>query len=329
MVSTCNGTTCSFSLADNEIVRYTTILGQSKERILRSTPLKAANGTEITWTIETGAGDYLDQPSMMNKLALPLCTDNLCSDTSYPNTGVVFKDLKNHQISVSGTIVNQDGSKTVINEVTQITTSLGKPEIVIQNIDDSNDEYTFAAELDHLGLDAKDYTLDWSANDSSISNGDTFTHTFVANIDGTNVVKLTVKPNDTSIAPITVEKPITLGELKSPEINIGSVSGKSISVSANTSNLPNNTIYMWGVEGQSIDASGLSANLNLSEYATKYEVVLTAITLNNGVILTSTKEVTTGYGLPSIVVKKVSSTVYGFSVNTKDTGLPTTGITYE
>jgi hypothetical protein len=328
----CNGITCSFTIRNNDLVRYTNIIGKDIERTLHSTQLNAAEGTHITWTIgDENEGQYAES-SKLTLLGLEPCKDETCNSHSYPTTGFVFNTLKTHSISVRGDIINKDGSKIILNDVTNVSLTIGEPKIIIKSIKD--EEYTFSADVEHLGIQENDYTLSWSVDDEdnfSANQVTEFTYDFSTIIkdketQDQHIVKLKVTHLDPSIDPIIVEQPILLQKISSPEMIISPIKGKSIVVSANVNNnLPNDTIYLWSVEGQpSIKGSGLSTTLNFPQYATAYTVTLTAKLLSNGEILTTTKTITTGYGLPSIKteIDGASGNDYILSVDKTGTGLP-------
>ncbi|MGQ4006415.1 DUF3281 family protein [Francisellaceae bacterium CB300] len=330
--SQCNGTICSFTIQNNDLVRYTNIIGKDIERTLHSTRLNAAEGTHITWTIgDENEGQYANSSKLI-LLGLEPCKDDICNSNSYPTTGFVFNTQKSHSIAVRGDIINQDGSKTTINEVSNVSLTIGEPKIIIKNID--GEKYTFSADVEHLGIQESNYDLSWSVDDEdNLSNNQAteFTYDFSTIINNKethqdqHIVKLKVTPSDPSIDPIIVEQPILLQELSSPEMMISPIKGKSIVVSANADKLPNDTLYLWSVEGQpSLKGSGLSTTLNFPQYATAYTVTLTAKLPISGEILTTTKTITTGYGLPSIKTEigGGSGNDYILSVDKTGTGLP-------
>ncbi len=319
--SDCSGLVCSFSLEDDAIDRYINLLGKPKDKVIKRVLLNSAQD-ELTWSI-LGDGTFADNSQLEHRNLAP-CTDDEdgCSLNSNP-TGFVFESIGPEQIGVSGSITNDDGSITQIDKQSTIDVETGKPIVSIARGTDDTLAYTFTADPTDTGIpDGATYT--WYVDNNEVGTGESIAYIF--NAPSTLYqVKLVVSSPDLT-DDIIVENDITSGYI-SPVINEPVINGKTVSVSADVNNtgLPSGTTYTWSVVGETVTATGTSATLELPAYATAYTITLTT-TPPEGDELTSTKNITTGYGDIALSSESVlgSGTDYKFTADTSNTGLPET-----
>ena len=319
--SDCSGLVCRLSVEDDAIDRYINLLGKPKDKVIKRVLLNSAQD-ELTWSI-LGNGTFADNSQLEHRNLAP-CTDDEdgCSPNSNP-TGFVFESIGPEQIGVSGSIINDNGSITQIDEQSTIDVETGKPIVSIAHGTDDELAYTFTADSTDTGIpDGATYT--WYVDNNEVGTGESIDYTF--NAAGTVYkVKLVVSSPDLT-DDIVVENDITSGYIP-PVINEPVINGKTVSVSVDVTNtgLPSGTTYTWSVVGETVTATGTSATLELPAYATDYTITLTT-TSPEGDEITSTKNITTGYGDIALSSESVggSGTDYRFTADTSNTGLPET-----
>ncbi|TDT69936.1 uncharacterized protein DUF3281 [Allofrancisella inopinata] len=122
IVTSCNDLTCSIALDQVDLLRYTTVLGKDIDRVLKSEPVGATEGTQfdITWSIS--GGDYATDADM-TAAGLTACESDTCSNTANP-TGYVFSSPGAKQISVSGVVKLSDGRTINVNQSKSILVGL-------------------------------------------------------------------------------------------------------------------------------------------------------------------------------------------------------------
>ncbi len=150
--SVCSGLVCRLSVEDDAIDRYINLLGNPKDKVIKRVLLNSAQD-EITWSI-LGNGTFADNSQLEHRNLAP-CTDDEdgCSLNSNP-TGFVFESIGPEQIGVSGSIINDDGSNTQIDEQETVDVEAGKPIVSIAHVTDDELAYTFTADTLNKGLPA-------------------------------------------------------------------------------------------------------------------------------------------------------------------------------
>ena len=155
IVKVCNGLICSFAVQDVQMVRYTNLLGKSIDKVVKRTDIKGPQDS-ITWTIPDGTPATSSQ--LLSKGLTPCLGGDTCSFNENP-TGAVFTTATPKEVSVSGTIVNPDGSVTEINKEESISIDIGQALInVSREAQDLN--YDFSADIADTGI-PEDATLTW------------------------------------------------------------------------------------------------------------------------------------------------------------------------
>lgn len=317
IIKECSGLVCSFAIEDDTLQRYTNLLGKSTDRVVKRSQLKG-DQDQIEWVIP-GGGQLADNSQLMQRGLMP-CIGSECSLNSNP-TGWVFTSTSPQQVSVSGTIVNPDGSTRQIDKQATVTFEIAPPLVSISRDNPTGDlTYSFTADASDTGIpDDADYT--WSVDGVGIGNGKDISYQF-ENAGQDYEVKLEVTADD--MDPIVVTNTITAGAIaptiaENPEIN-----GKSVTLSVNNTDsaLPAGTTYTWSAAG--VTAQGLTATLQLPDYGTNYTVTLTATPPNSSASFTATKDITTGYGTPTFgeTVVGGSGLDYTFTANNADVGVP-------
>jgi hypothetical protein len=319
IVQSCVGTVCSLAVVDDTLNRYTNLLGKSIDRVVKRTQLKG-DQDQVTWIIINGKLATNNQLLQRNLMS---CIDSGCSLNSNP-TGLVFNSTDNQTVSVSGTIVNADGTTREISIVDEpVNLEMGKPIVSFDR--DNTDEltYKFTADSSYTGI-PDDATYTWYVDDVEIASGEdqkTATDTFTS-AGSTHKIKLVVSAD--SMESTTVETTIVTGAIKA-DIVLGTVNGRSVSVSVDntTSGLPAGTAYTWSVDSTSVTGSGKSTTLELPEYDAEYTINLTA-TMPTGTTFTDSKMVTTGFGNIAITKDSIgdTGTDYTLTAVTTDTGIP-------
>ena len=291
IIQECSALVCSFAIEDDTLNRYTNLLGKSKDKVVKRTQLKG-DQDQVTWTIGNG---QLATNNQLLQRNLMTCVDGGCTLNSNP-TGWVFNTTDHQTVSVSGIIVNDDGTAREINMVGHpVNLSIGEPIVGFDRDDTNSLKYTFTADSTDTGIsDGATYT--WFVDNTQIASGidlKTTNHTF-ASAGAQSIVKLVVSA--TNMEDITVETPLTTGAIKA-DIILGTVAGRTVSVSVDntTSGLPVGTAYTWSVDGTSMTSSGINTKLDLPDYGTEYTINLTA-TMPAGTTFTDSKQVTTGFG---------------------------------
>ena len=337
----CNGKICSISIQDLQVDRFTNLIGKSIDRVVSRTALQAPKDN-ITWTIPNSTfatSEELNKAFQSNPNILP-CTDSVCTANSNP-TGVIFNNLGVQEIAVIGTIVNADGSTTEIDQ--QITTdiSIGKPLVSYSRDNPDGDlSYTFTADFNNTGIPSN-ATLSWSFSDGSdpesgtISDQDTATTSHIFPTAGqTYQVTLLIQADD--IDDITVTQNVDTGAV-APTINEPEINGKKITLSANLDNtgLPAGSSFSWSALdiNRNTVATGTGQSgvvLQLPDYNTAYSIKLIATRSDSGTSFTTTKEVTTDFGTPTIDASSADgSSRYTLTANLDNTGIPTDSSTFK
>jgi len=322
IVQQCNGLVCSFAIEDDTLQRYTNLLGKSTDRVVKRTQLKGAQDS-VTWIIQ-GGGKEANNTQLLDRGLTPCSVDDgdTCSLTSNP-TGWVFKSTDPQEVSVSGTIVNADGTTREITKETTVDLSVGVPTVKITKDNAGELNYTFEADPADTGIptDAK-YT--WTVDGRDEKVGELVNYLFTkAGTD--HVVKLVVS-SDELADDIVVTNTITSGAIP-PTVEKDTVNGKKVTLTANAADtgLPAGTAFTWSVDGQSgITATGSTVTLDLPSYNTAYNITVkaTAPGASSG-IESQALSVTTGFGKPVIESSAIGGegTDYSFTANLDNTGI--------
>ena len=318
IIQSCSGLVCSFAIEDDTLDRFTNLLGKSIDRVVKRTQL-IGEQDQVTWNI-SGAGQVANTTQLMDRDLTP-CVDDTCTLNSNP-TGWVFTSTDSQEVSVSGTIINADGTTREINKETYVDLSIGTPIVTIAKVNAGELEYTFTADPDGTGIpDNATYT--WTVDGGDASVGLAIIHTF-ANAGTDHEVKLIVSSPDLE-ENIEVVNTITSGAI-APTVVEDSVNGKSVTLTANMTDtgLPAGTALTWSVAGQTITAVGSVVTFELPSYSTAYDIAVTATApgASSG-IQSSPLSVTTGFGKPVIIPSVLggSGTDYNFTANIEDTGI--------
>ncbi|QIV94770.1 DUF3281 family protein [Allofrancisella frigidaquae] len=177
IVTDCSSVVCSVVVDDVDLLRYTNVLGKYVDQVLKSEPLGAAEGTQfdVTWNIS--GGDYASAQQMLDA-GLTACENDVCLDTANP-TGYVFDSVESKEISVSGSIVNPDGTTQEISLTKTFTVEYGAPKIASEVISGLN--YHFTADITDTGI-PDNATFTWKVNGTEIGTGQEINYFFpVAN----------------------------------------------------------------------------------------------------------------------------------------------------
>ncbi len=134
IIQECVGTVCSFAVEDVQLSRYTNLLGKSIDHVVKKNMLSGTQDN-VVWVLNNGREAETNE--LLQRQLSP-CLDGTCTLTSNP-TGWVFNSTNNQAVSVSGTIVNADGTTREISILDKpVNLEMGKP-IVSFDRDDTND----------------------------------------------------------------------------------------------------------------------------------------------------------------------------------------------
>ena len=150
IIKSCIGLVCSFAIEDDTLNRFTNLLGKSIDRVVKRTQLRGAQD-QVIWNI-SGGGQEANNTQLMERGLTP-CLDegDTCSLNSNP-TGWVFTSTDPQQVSVSGTIVNADGTTREINKETAVSLEIAPPVVTITKDNAGELNYTFTADSADTGI---------------------------------------------------------------------------------------------------------------------------------------------------------------------------------
>ncbi|WP_172106542.1 DUF3281 family protein [Allofrancisella frigidaquae] len=251
IVTDCRGEVCSIAVDNIDLIRYTTVLGKTIDHIIKEEPSQNSKDN-IVWVINDG--QYATNTQLSNHNLIE-CANQTCTDTSNP-TGYVFDSLGLKEISVSGIIVNSNGSTQEINLSKSFSVEMGDPKITSEEI--IGLFYRFTVDIEDTGISG-DATFTWKVNGTQVGTGQEVEYLFPQ--EGVKyTVTLEVSVDDVVIA--TATENITTGTAGQPVLSSEQVGSDPLkwTIVADLSGtvVDNSWVKQWLIDGNVV--AGETAN---------------------------------------------------------------------
>ncbi|QIV96408.1 uncharacterized protein DUF3281 [Allofrancisella inopinata] len=271
ILTDCQGIICSIELDNVDLLRYTNVVGKSVDKVLKQEAVSEPE-YNITWVMSDGQF-ATDQQLSDNDLAT--CNGD-CTYDSNP-TSWIFNSVGSHQIGISGTLTNPDGSIEKIDLVKTVNINYGKAKIESEVMGGSVLDYKFIANITDTGI-PDDATFTWKVDGTEIGTGQEIDYLF-PNVNTAYNVTLEVSVNGEVVTTST--KNITTGTVVAPRLSSSRFGflDYSLSVDLAGTGITDAWTLQWSSNPSSAAFSAPTSaytNVTFDNYNTTYTVTLTA-----------------------------------------------------